>query len=255
MSKKNLERYVFSLVGINLERVNQKYGIGVSTFSNTEEMPQNTTKIDDLEKPKKVFETISFLDESKRMRKCNVSMVDLNPRNPACKGGYKCYWCRNMVPQNVFPIGIPVRYIPNKAIKKYHSEITKDIYTISEPITLNKSKILKERDDPRIKIEPNNSYLTDGVVCSFNCMISFINDNKSDPLYEESEFLALQLYEELHDQKTEIIPAPHWRTLVEHGGHLTIEKFRDTFNKIEYVDYGIISSRSIGRLYESRMKL
>jgi len=51
----------------------------------------------------------------------------------------------------------------------------------------------------------------------------------------------------------QIIPAPDWKTLEEFGGHLTIQQFRESFNKVKYVNHGIICL-SIGRLYEDQFK-
>ena len=31
-----------------------------------------------------------------------------------------------------------------------------------------------------------------------------------------------------------ISPAPNWRTLKEYGGHLDIQDFRNSFNKMDY---------------------
>jgi hypothetical protein len=252
------KRYIFSLVGVNIEKTEEKYGISNTTATGNDSVaPENTTKIDDLDNIKQTPDIISFLDESKRLRKCTVSMID---HKGICLKGtckYKCFWDKNYLPTNISPLACPIRYISNRGIKTYPSEISKDTYRISEQITRQRTRELVERKDPRITIERNNYYETDGIFCSFNCMFAFIEDpeNKSNPLYRNSRMLALEMYKDIYgDSVDEIMLAPHWRNLSEFGGTMTIEKFRDTFNKVEYVDQGMINCVSIGRLYEARIK-
>lgn len=255
--RKRSNRYVFSLVGVNIEKVDQKYGISTTTMIMTEDdIPENTTKIDDLDIAKRTPEIVSFLDESKRIRKCTVSMIDFKTGNTVgSQPRYKCYWDRNFIPNEYRPLGCPVKFVASKAIKSYHSEITKDRYTISERVTDLRKNDLNKRKDKRIALETNSYYETDGVFCSFNCMMAYIDEHKSDPLYRHSESLALKMYKDLHmEEINDILPAPHWRELREHGGIMTIDEFRGSFNKVEHVDHGLITCVSLGRLFEDRLK-
>jgi hypothetical protein len=88
--------------------------------------------------------------------------------------------------------------------------------------------------------------------------MAFIDDpeNRHNPIYQYSESLLLTMHNELNQDDTisEIMPAPHWRTLTDFGGHLTIEKFHESFNKVQYVDHGIITYASMGRLFENKIK-
>ena len=71
---KKSDKYIFSLIGVNTEKVNQMYGISlVSNICNQSEQP-NTTKIVDLVVEKTSHGIISFIDETKHLRKCNVSI-------------------------------------------------------------------------------------------------------------------------------------------------------------------------------------
>lgn len=253
-------RYIFSLVGVNIEKVDQKYGIApISSMAEEDTIPENTTKIDDLEIIKKTPDVVSFLDESKRLRKCSISMIDFKSnRKIDEKTRYKCYWDKNSIPENLQPIGCPIKYIPSRVIKSYPSEITKETYTISEPITEKRRKEIERRKDKRMTTETKGYYETDGIFCSFNCCMAFIDapENKQNPIYQYSKSLLLKMYNDLnHNEKIqEIMNAPHWRTLTDFGGHLTIEQFRDSFNKIQYQDHGVISYVSIGRLFEDKIK-
>ena len=255
------KRYVFTLTNVNINKVDQKFALASLISVGENEFPTNITKIDDLDIVKRTPEIVSFLDESKRLRKCVISMIDFqsgkNISDKNTKHRYKCFWDRNYIPDSVHPIGCPIKYMATKVTKTYHSEISKEKYTITENITRKKTKTLEKKKDPRISLEKKDYYQTDGIFCSFNCCMAYIQapENKHNPLYRHSESLLLKMYSELNPEEeiTEIVYAPSWRILTEFGGHLSIEQFRESFNKISYVDHGIVFV-SLGRLYEDQLK-
>ena len=124
------KKYIFILKSINSEKVDQKYGISiVSNLTSNDDQPINTTKLSELNDIGNQPETISFLDETKRLFQCNISMIDLfNGENVKNFNKYNCFWCRHAF--DTEPIGCPIRYVSNKGIKTYFSEISKDKYTI-----------------------------------------------------------------------------------------------------------------------------
>ena len=258
--------YTFTLVGVNINKIDQKYGIISSTpiqLHDAEIIPTNTTKLDDLNIVKRTPEIVSFLDESKRLRKCTVSMIDFQTKknlsaNSSANSGkkYKCFWDRNFIPDNVQPIGCPIKYVPIRAVKTYISEISKEKYVITENVTSKKADQLVKKQDPRITLESKDYYLTDGAFCSFNCCMAYIQDQENkNSLHRHSESLLLKMYIDLHPEESmiEIVPAPHWRLLEEFGGHLDIERFREAFNKVSYTDHGSVCV-SMGRLFEDQLK-
>ncbi len=273
MSKKEKsKRYIFHLVGINLEKIDQKYGIGVGKNSYEEvDIPDKTTKIEDLQSTYQTPDVISFLDESKTLRRCHVSMIDHRTgtelRNDR---SYRCAWDRDLIPSNVCPIGCPIRYVPNRVTKTYYSEITKDTYTISEDATDLRVNELTKRKDDRLSVAKRGFYETDKVFCSFNCCRAFIQheEQKRNPLYVNSESLLLQMYLDFEkeyrkqndDNNTplitkvsQIIPAHDWQRIKENGGSWSIEKFRNSFNSIESKYIGVIKIVPMGRLYEDKI--
>lgn len=297
MRQKNTEKsYPFVLKGINTELIDQKFGFTLVSNLNLEKIPLNITKIADLSTNKNVSECISFIDEAKKSHKCNISMIDFstmkemsNDFNFSC---YDCFWCKCPIPENVIAIGCPLKYVPNQAIKRYYSEISKDTYTIKENITVNKFNTLsncidehkdehkddQEEKEPKqepsteelaiqnpkkLEISNKNYYLTDGIFCSFNCCMAYINYQKSgknSSMYNLSEMLLLKIYSEIHPTiKIPIIDeAPHWRQLKKFGGEMTIEEFRASFNKMEYKQHGFITEfptfKSIGVMFEENLK-
>ena len=272
--KRKSNKYVFTLKNVDTEKVDKKYGITlISNISNIDSQPNNITKITELtenfvNKPQNL---ISFLDDSKKIYQCNISMIDYSTQKELekNKNKYKCYWCRHYPVTNSIPIGCPINYISSKAIKSYHSEVSKDNYTIKENITSFKRKFyennkkpfvfstLKDIEIPQLVINREEYYITDGIFCSFNCLKSYIKNNKHIRLYEQSELLMNKMYYDITGIKNiNINEAPNWRMLEEYGGKLTINQFRENFNKVSYDYHGIIKNnmfRSLGMLFEEKI--
>jgi hypothetical protein len=82
----------------------------------------------------------------------------------------------------------------------------------------------------------NETFFCIGHFCSFNCMKSYnldINDTQS----WKRESLINLFYYMTYSEYKEINPAPHWITLEEYGGNLSITQFRENslFNTKEYI--------------------
>ena len=156
-------------------------------------------------------------------------------------------------------IGCPIKYISSNAIKSYYSEVSKDNYIIKENITRIKRQKYDDNPDTNIQLEKKEFYLTDGIFCSFNCCKAFIKDNKHNTLYNKSDTLLSKLYTDITRVKNSVIinPAPHWRLLSEYGGNMTINQFRENFNKADYEYHGIYRKQDlfkpIGMLFEEKI--
>lgn len=259
MSKKIISRksskYVFTLKNVNTEKVDQKYSITLTSNISSDNIPDNNiTKLSELNTENSIPETVSFLDETKKIHHCTISMIDFRTKAETITSRHNCYWCRH--PFDNIPIGCPISYVSSQSVKSYFSEISKDMYTIKEDITVSRRKSM---NDPRVSINVREYYETDGVFCSFNCCKSFILDNKHDNMYNNSLNLLMKMYNEMLDTTTAVIDAaPHWRTLTNYGGHLSITEFRSCFNKTDYECHGITrnipSFRSIGVMFEEKIK-
>lgn len=254
-------KYVFLLKNINTDKIDLKYGITLMSNMNDTDIkqPDNTTNISDLVLNKSTPEVISFLDESKREHKCNVSMIDFETRKDIRTLNYNCFWCRHSIPIDIVAIGCPLKYIASQTVKNYYSEISKDNYSIKENITSKKKISILAVNDDRLSIIENDYYLTDCSFCSFNCAMAFIHDNKSNSKYNLSEMLLLKMYSDMYNEKNIVIDkAPSYKLLKEYGGHLSINNFRSSFNKIDYVDHGVITNiprcKSVGILFEQMLK-
>jgi hypothetical protein len=254
-----MTKYTFVLTDINLDLINTKYFSDYKVDykdekkeekEKEEKKVEKKTKISDILNKEKFKEYYPFLDETKIVKTCKLSV-------PSSKGGI-CFWDRNPIPGEIYPIGCPTRYVSNKITKTYTSEISQETYNITENITEERLKDVQMNNKfskPKFKTEENNFYETDGIFCSFNCCLAFINDNNKNILYDNSKNLLFKMYFDYFDSKDEIIPAPHWRLLKEYGGVLSIEKFRENFNKVSYTEKGLFSFVPLGILYQESFRL
>lgn len=248
-------KYVFTLKNVNTEKVDNMYGIVlVSNISSTDIPDDNITHLSELNTERTVLEVVSFLDETKKVHQCTISMIDFNTGIETLLLRHNCYWCRH--PFETKPIGCPVNYISSQAVKSYYSEISKDMYTIKEDITVSRRETI---EDSRISINLREYYETDGIFCSFNCCKAYIKENKHNKLYNNSLILLMKMYNEMLGTTISVIDsAPHWRLLLEYGGHMSITEFRNCFNKTDYEKHGVIRNtpafRSVGHLFEEKIK-
>lgn len=232
-----------------MDSIDNLYGISLR-----DDNPSNgVTSIAELKIDQPKDEVISFLDDTKHIRKCQISMVNHQTGKEFPPLQYNCYWCRH--PFSSKPIGCPIRYVPSQVVKQYHSEITKDRKVIKENITREKRQELEKKKNKHLSLIVNEYYETDGIFCSFNCCRAWILNNQHVPLYKDSDALLLRMYNELHNVTQLCInPAPHWRLLKEYGGTQDILQFRTGFNNVEHHAHGQLILRPIGMLYESKLK-
>lgn len=222
----------FTLKNVNFENVCSKYGL-----SNDKPKSKNITNIDDVLTREPEI-SVSFYEDNKKEYICSVSMLDMNML--PLKTGIKCFWCRQHF--DTTPIGCPIKYNNPIIEKSYISHITKGEYYIKENVSHEKLLDIEVGNDKTVVIDGIKTsqsripyYITDGIFCSFNCVLAFIKENNHNQLYKESLYLLNSLYYSLIGKHIEkIIPAPSWRLLKEYGGTMNLEAYRNSFNKIEY---------------------
>ena len=89
-------KYVFTLKNINTDKVDMKYNITLMSNINHNDQPTNTTKLTELNIDH-TMDIISFLDESKRLYQCNISMIDFSSGKDVESFRYKCFLCKNNI--------------------------------------------------------------------------------------------------------------------------------------------------------------
>ncbi len=159
-----------------------------------------------------------FIGPHKNTKKYLFSMVDVHDYGSLPIYTSKpCWWCRHSFTTS--PIGLPLEYYSHEALSRHKS---------ARDATLIKANL---------PVDMNDFFITDGLFCSFPCCKAFYNDScRDETKYCESLTHLLLLYTKLTNRTLLTIPeAPHWKMLKAYGGSLTIEDFRATFGKLEYI--------------------
>lgn len=255
-----------SIKNVDIEHVDRKYNF--IAFDNKVPKPDATkTKITEIQKNNTVrkVDGFSYIDEAKKERICYVTMRHFSTKDilPEFSNRLNCYWCKHPFSSRV--LGCPIEYKCSMIYKKYYSEITKNNYCLQESLTEKQNSLNKncmENEEFHIDFMKNGYYITDGIFCSFNCCVAFIEDNSNNSLYSKSLSLLNKLYFQLFEMEQRIVPAPNWRLLKSFGGTLSIQDFRKGFYKVEYIDNSdyIVPSdipmfKSIGMVFEKKIKL
>lgn len=232
-------KFNFTLKGIDHKTILERYSLYIPG-----EKSGGVTKISELNSK-------SFVDDIKTDKKYIITMLDhLSCQKLPEKTSLFCWWCRNSF--NTTPVGCPLKYVPTQIEKKYYSEIHKENYSILHNIsTKNIDRVVSSSTK-------ENYYETDGIFCSFNCCLSFIQDNNKNPLYYQSRTLVGKIYTEMCDTITlDINPAPHWRVLKDYGGNMSIEEFRESFCKFTVESLGKIREfpkfKPVGWVYGKKL--
>ncbi len=81
---------------------------------------------------------------------------------------------------------------------------------------------------PTKYLEKTGQFVTEGIVCSFNCMCSYVNEHNCFR-YKESGHIISILYRKIFNTSiptTDILPSPSWKLVKEYGGNMDIEQER-----------------------------
>lgn len=104
---------------------------------------------------------------------------------------------------------------------------------ISQALSFNKNTkcwwCRNKFDSPAVQLPEDyydNTFYCIGHFCSYNCCKSY-NLNLNDSLIWKRESLLNLMYYQTYSEYVYIKPAPHWMTLNEYGGYLTIEEYRE----------------------------
>jgi len=152
----------------------------------------------------------------------------------------------------------------NSNFEKLSFTLSKDIQNNSELNECNnslKESVSKETDKNLIKknIENcdinNNRYHkiltkdffeTDGIFCSFNCIVSFIEENSYNPLYQNSNHLIYLMYKHIfgHFPNKPFIRSPSWKLRKEYGGILSDDDYDKFVQTVPIIESKLTKSTS-----------
>lgn len=256
------KKFNFVLKGVDPDIIYTKYKFEMDSNLKQvgETIPKNCTKIGELSKGGDEIKKFSFVDESKKMHRCCLTMKNhSNGDFLPIKTNIACHWCCHQF--SSIPIGCPLRYIPKTRFRKYFSEIIKEQIITKEVVPDNiENENENENCLSKEKTTEHAYYETEGIFCSFNCCYAYIEQNKRNCQYDSSLNLLSFIYQELFDLDFDISPAPDWRLLSLFGGSLDIDNYRDNFYKAEFIYQGKIvkaprlNQLPINFLYEEKIK-
>jgi len=190
-------------------------------------------------------EKIKLYDEIKHVRELwSYSTTSTNKAT-------RCFWDHH--PFDGVGIFCPLSYRSKQVAKKGISDFKPKAADGPVSFTI-KENIPKNKDVSNLDvIEITDAYYeVDGVFCSPECCLAFINEEKSKvggSKYSDSERL-LHLMLGLTNR---IFPANNWRILEVYGGNLTIEQFRKSNKSMKYEYYG--TTVLISHLFEKKINL
>jgi hypothetical protein len=249
------QKRTFILKNLNPHSVKLTYGLLIVSNlqkGQAEDDPHKTTRIENVITVEE--HGVSFLDEQKKEMKCVATMVEWVGKNQLpISTNMHCFWCRHSFAS--CPIGCPINYVNPMVEKSYTSQITKDKYYMRENVTQKKLEEMEDSSTSSLEIRtfPNHYFLTDGIFCSFNCVLAFILSKYYDSFYAQSYHLLHTMYEQFIGKQMrmhKILPAPDWRLLKPYGGPLSIEEYRRSFNHIEYKElFNITEMRTLSKVY------
>lgn len=156
-----------------------------------------------------------------------LSMVDIvSSKKMPDSTTIPCYGCRRKFSSQ--PLGIPIDFHPS--------------YYVSKNDT-TKIRRLTTNDREKLQLDPENNIVimdyfdTEGVVCSFNCIVSCIGESPS-PIYKKTPYLISMMYKMIFgkypDQK--ILRSPSWKMREEYGGPLSDKEFERSLQTIQFTD-------------------
>ncbi len=244
---------------IHLQNTNQTENKLCKSDNQTTELNSNCTSINRLNFTNLTNEPILTYIQKDKFKLYNYNiMLDTNSQTFLNNDmNIPCYYCRRVF--NFFPLGIPIRYYPSVYILKDVNYLKDNNNSHSLKYSFNNKentvKLNKNEKDRLIKILTNNPntlniesknshkiitknfFETDGIVCSFNCMVSFINENYS-PIYQNSSHLMYLMYKQIFGEypTQPFVRSPSWRLRKEYGGVLDDNDYNKYTQSIPIVD-------------------
>jgi len=135
--------------------------------------------------------------------------------------------------KNYISLETPITIKQRKVLELEHPEYNS---TDSEEQKAKKLEIHKKKQQ---NLEIREYFDTDGCFCSFNCIVSFLEEKRAHYIYKDSSFLLPKLYRLLMDvpDQTALEPfkrAPHWKLRLEYNGPLTDEEYTKCLQQITF---------------------
>lgn len=195
--------------------------------------PKNTTKIEDILGTTKTY---TFLDPQKKSKRWTLTMKNAMSKTVlpvTLDRELKCWHCHRGFKEN--PLGCPIKHIRKTLETSYYSHGNK-----------KEMKVVETSPD-------EDYYLTDGYICSWECLLGYAQDHRHLVEYRESVQLVYQMFRKCGGEG-EISPRPSFKMLEEYGGLLTREEYYGHHDTYKNVSNKYIRLVPFGELYEVSSK-
>lgn len=229
--KSSEEEFTFTLSNIDVAKIDKNFNMdkmkdfGCCDKNNI--VFEETTSLEKLGISSLRREPITTtIAKDKRKIHTYITLIDIvsNKQIPT-ETNIPCHGCHRKFKSQ--PIGIPIDFHPSF----YQSK--NDITKIKRLTTNEKNNI----DKQSLNIVENDYFDTEGIVCSFNCIITCIEDNPS-PIYKKTPSLISLLYKKIFDvyPDQKILKSPSWKMRDEYGGPLSDKEFEQSLQTIQFSD-------------------
>ena len=118
------------------------------------------------------------------------------------------------------PLGFPIRHVPSFYTTTYRSD-KEDAHPV-----VFRTDIHRKQDEMKGDLFERDYFETEGIFCSFPCMISYGSTKTSRLEYNGFRGLLIRLHKRLYDKDLVWRCAPDIRLLKKFGGHLSIDDYR-----------------------------
>ena len=248
--KAGSEELTFTLKNIDVAKIDKNFMNEMKTLETTDLIfdidDEKGTSLEKLGISSLKKEPMTTIVEKEKIKlQTFTTMIDYTTKKRLpSKTDIPCFGCHRKF--STIPIGVPIEYHPSVYTSKNDSSRSRNI-TISERQEL-------EKDDSN-SIKVLEYFDTDGVVCSFNCIYSVIDDD--NPLYKKTRSLVPMMYKSIFGTypKEKILKSPSWRLREEYGGPLTDEEFVANLQTIQFTDMNQVSRvlnsmNPVGRVFK-----
>lgn len=119
------------------------------------------------------------------------------------------------------PLGFPIAYVPS-----FYASVFKSDKDDAQPVVYRHNIYQPRKEEMKAEVYKRDYFETEGIFCSFPCMIAYGSQRKNQIEYAASRGLIYRLHKKLYNKDLVWRCAPDVRLLKKFGGHLSIEDFR-----------------------------
>ena len=173
-----------------------------------------------------------------------LSMVDIE-NNDIQTCNKICFNCHRNFDSSI--IGVPIKYIPHV--------LTTIIHTDNNMIKLKKNLSIKEYNNIKNNLHSNQNiiegdyFITDSIVCSFNCALSIYNTDIN--YYKETPQLINLMYYKIYNKFPEkLLPAPSFKLRKKYNGCLSDNEYGNLL-QTHIIEHPQLQYKIVNKLFES----